>query len=99
MAYRLALEAETDLDDIWLYTAQESGDAGIADRLIDSITNRLFLLATHPYVGRRRDADLYRSGLRSFPVGRYVIFYRVTDDEDVFILRVLAGARDIDALL
>jgi plasmid stabilization system protein ParE len=37
--------------------------------------------------------------LRSFPIGRYVIFYRVTDDEDVFILRVLAGARDIDALL
>jgi toxin ParE1/3/4 len=99
MAYRLALEAETDLDEIWLYTAQESGDAGIADRLIDSLTNRLFLLATHPYVGRRRDADLYRSGLRSFPVDRYVIFYRVTDEEDVFILRVLAGARDIDTLL
>ena len=99
MAHRLAPEAETDLDEIWLYTAQESGDVEIADRLIDSITHRFFLLATHLHIGRRREHDLHRAGLRSFPVGRYVIFYRVTDDDDVFILRVLAGARDIDSLL
>jgi toxin ParE1/3/4 len=99
MAHRLAPEAETDLDEIWLYTAQESGDPEIADRLIDSITNRFFLLATHLHVGRRREPELPRPGLRSFPIGRYVIFYRVTDDEDVFILRVLAGARDLDTLL
>lgn len=99
MAHRLAPEAETDLDDIWLYTAQESGDVEIADRLIDSITHRFFLLATHLHIGRRREHDLHRRGLRSFPVGRYVIFYRVTDDEDVFVLRVLAGARDLDTLL
>jgi hypothetical protein len=38
----------------------------IADRLIDAITDRFFLLGNHPYVGRLRD-DL-RSGLRSFPL-------------------------------
>jgi toxin ParE1/3/4 len=99
MAHRLAPEAETDLDEIWLYTAQESGDAEIADRLIDSITSRFLLPATHLHLGRRRESDLHRPGLRSFPIGRYVIFYRVTDDEDVFVLRVLAGARDLDTLL
>ena len=41
MAHRLAPKAETDLDDIWLYAAKESGSVEIADRLIDSITDRL----------------------------------------------------------
>ena len=99
MAYLLAPEAEADLDEIWLYIAKESSDVEIADRMIDSITARLFLLATHPYLGRRRDEDLRRPGLRSFPIGRYIIFYRVTAEDDAYVLRVLAGDRDIDALL
>jgi toxin ParE1/3/4 len=43
-----------------------------------------------------RDEDL-RPGLRTFPVGEYVIFYRI-EDEDVVILRVLRGSRNIAAL-
>ena len=68
----------------------------IADRLIGSITDRFFLLASYPNLGRARDEDL-RSGLRTFPVGEYVIFYRI-DDEDVVILRVLRGSRNIAGL-
>jgi toxin ParE1/3/4 len=68
----------------------------IADRFIDSITDRFFLLARHPNIGRPRDRDL-RPSLRSFPVGNYVIIYRL-DDEDVLILRVLRGSRNIEAL-
>ena len=97
MAHRLAPEAETDLDDIWYYTATEGGSIEVADRLIDSITQRFFLLATNPHIGRRRDEDL-RSGLRSFPVAAYIILYR-TDAEDVLILRVIRGSRDIQTLL
>jgi len=96
MAHRLAPQAEADLDDIWSYTAQESQRVEIADRVVDSLTDRFFLLATHPHVGRRRDEDL-RPGLRSFPVGEYVIIYRV-EGEDVLILRVIRGSRDIEAL-
>ena len=36
--HRLAPEAETGLDGIWRYIAQESGSIDIADRLIDTIT-------------------------------------------------------------
>jgi plasmid stabilization system protein ParE len=36
--------------------------------------------------------------LRSFRVGRYVIIYRV-ENEDVLILHVIAAARDIEPLL
>jgi toxin ParE1/3/4 len=97
MAHRLALEAEAELDDIWYYVAKESGSIDIADRLVDSITERFYLLARHPHIGRRRDEDL-RPGLRSFPVGEYVIIYRVEEDE-VLILHVYRGSRDIEALL
>jgi len=71
MAHRRAPQADLDLDDIWCYIAAKSGSADIADRLVDSITDRFFLMANHPYLGRARD-DL-RPGLRSFPVAEYVI--------------------------
>jgi toxin ParE1/3/4 len=97
MAHRVAPQAEAELDNIWYYVAKESGSIGIADRLIDSITERFYLLACHPHIGRRRDEDL-RPGLRSFPVGEYVIIYRV-EENDVLILHVFRGSRDIEALL
>jgi toxin ParE1/3/4 len=97
MAHRLAPEGEAELDDIWYYVAKESGSIEIADRLIDSITERFYLLARHPHIGRRRDEDL-RPGLRSFPVGEYVIIYHI-EGNVVLILHVFRGSRDIEALL
>ena len=97
MAHRVAPQAEAELDNIWYYVAKESGSIEIADRLIDSITERFYLLAGHPHIGRHRDEDL-RPGLRSFPVGEYVIIYRV-EENDVLILQVFRGSRDIEALL
>jgi len=89
-------QAGSDLNEIWYYVATKSGNLDVADRLIDSITDRFTLLAGYPNMGRARDEDL-RLGLRSFPVGEYVILYRI-QDEDVLILRVLRGSRDIEAL-
>jgi toxin ParE1/3/4 len=89
-------QADSDLDSIWYYVASESGSVEIADRLIDTITDRFFLLANYPNIGRSRDDDL-RPGVRSFLVGEYVIIYRLRD-EDVLILRVLRGSRNIEAL-
>ncbi|MBI5281180.1 MAG: type II toxin-antitoxin system RelE/ParE family toxin [Candidatus Solibacter usitatus] len=96
MGYRRSPQADSDLDGIWYYVATQSGSMEIADRLIDSITDRFFLLASHPHMGRVRDGDL-RPGLRSFPVGEYVIIYRA-EGADVLILRVVSGSRDIAAL-
>ena len=64
--------------------------------MIDSLTDRFFLLARYPHIGRRRDEDL-RSGLRSFLAGEYVIIYRI-EDEDVLILHVIRASRDVEAL-
>lgn len=89
-------QADSDLDDIWLYIASESGSVDVADRVIDSIVGRFLLLARYPRIGRSRDE--LRTGLRSFPVGDYVVFYRISG-EYVVILRVLHGRRDIERLL
>jgi toxin ParE1/3/4 len=96
MAHRVARRAANDLDEIWYYVAKESGSVEIADRLIDSITNRFLLLASHPHLGRSRD-DEFGVGSRSFPVGEYVIVYCV-EHGDVLILRVVHGSRDLQAL-
>jgi toxin ParE1/3/4 len=91
--YRLTEEARQDLDEIWLYIAEDNPSA--ADGFLDTLYERFVLLAQQPFLGRARPE--LAPHLRSFPVGNYVIFYRPIDD-GVEIARVLRGSRDIDAL-
>jgi toxin ParE1/3/4 len=93
VGHRIAPRAEDDLDAIWLFVAKESGSLDTATRLIDSLTDRFLLLAGFPSVGRRRDAE-FGIGIRSFPVGEYLIFYCV-EEADVLVLRVLHGKREL----
>ncbi len=64
--------------------------------MIDSITERFFLHASHPHLGRARDDD-FGVGARRFPVAEYDIIYCLKN-ADVLILRVAHGRRDIAAL-
>jgi plasmid stabilization system protein ParE len=43
--FRLAPEAEAELDAIWLYIARNSGSIDLATRVVESITERFWLLA------------------------------------------------------
>jgi len=97
MAHRVAPEAEAELDNIWYYVAKDNGSIEIADRLIDSIPRASTFWPVFRTSDASRDEDL-RTGLRSFPVGEYVIIYR-PEGEDALILHVLRGGRDIEALL
>ena len=96
MAYRLAPGARDDLDAIWDHIAREAGDTAPADRMIDAIAERLWLLAEHPRIGRVRD-DL-AIGVRSFPVGTFMILYEL-HGRDVAILRIVHSRRDLGVLL
>jgi toxin ParE1/3/4 len=95
MAHRVSPRATADLDEIWQYVAEESSDPNVAQRLVDSIADRFLVLSEYPYIGRGRPE--LRPGLRSHPVGSYLIFYRLQHD-DVLIVRVLHGSRDIGAI-
>lgn len=96
MAHQLAPHAERDLDDIWLYIAKESGSIEIANRLIDTITDRCVALGSFPYIGRSRDED-FGPGCPSLAVGDYVIVYCV-ENGDALILRIVHGRRDLERL-
>jgi toxin ParE1/3/4 len=96
MAHRLAPEAERDLDEIAHHIAKSSGSAELAERHIDAITNRFYMLAEYPWLGRAREDDL-GPGMRSFPVWDYMIVYEI-DGDDVHILRVPHGRRNLAAL-
>jgi len=85
-------EAENDLDEIWLYIAQDN--LYYADKLLDEIEETSRKLATFPNMGRNRDE--LNIGLQSFPVGMYLIFYMPISG-GINIVRVLHGMRDIDA--
>jgi len=82
--------AEADLDEIWLYLAREAGQ-NAADRLLDAIIQGILMLSAHPEAGRARP-DIH-AGVRSFPVGSFVIYYRATSST-LEVARVLHGSRD-----
>jgi toxin ParE1/3/4 len=85
--------ARADLDEIWFYIAQDNPAA--ADEFILAILTRFSHLAAMPGIGRQREE--LTPGLRSFPVGNHVIFYRPLES-GVEIARVLHGARDFPPL-
>lgn len=64
-------KAVADLAEIWAYIAEDSPRQ--ADAFLARLNGECRLLARQPRMGRERPELL--SNLRSFPVGRYVIFY------------------------
>jgi toxin ParE1/3/4 len=83
--------ARDDIAEIWNYIA-EDGERQ-ADAFVDRLDTKFQLLARQPRLGFAREE--LAPGLRSFPVGRYVIFYELIQD-GIAIVRVLHGARDVD---
>lgn len=85
--------ARSDLIEIWNCIADDS--EALADAFIDIIDQKLLALASNPDMGRAREE--LAKGVRSFPAGSCVIFYRPISN-GIEIGRVLHGARDIAAL-
>ena len=83
-------EARADLLEIWVYIAEDNIVA--ADRVLSAIDLKCKELTESPNLGRVR-SDLALS-LRSVVEGNYVIFYRIKDN-DIQIVRVLHGSRDL----
>lgn len=85
--------AAADILDIWDYIAE--GGIDQADRWVDKLDEKLELIATQPLMGRARDE--LAAKVRSFPFGRYVVFY-VPVDDGIDVVRVLHSARDVGAV-
>ncbi len=86
--------AESDLGAILDYIAVDR--PLIAVEVINRVREKCQLLATQPYIGQQRPE--FPGDYRSFPVERWIIFYRIVAG-DVEVHRIVDGARDLDSLM
>ncbi|MEG5045781.1 type II toxin-antitoxin system RelE/ParE family toxin [Microcoleus sp. B4-C1] len=89
--YTLSAPAKQDLRELTNYLLQFSANA--ANHFLNVFQEKFRLLADFPEMGRSRE-ELAPS-LRSFPVDKYVIFYRIIKN-GIQIERVLSGYRDFE---
>jgi toxin ParE1/3/4 len=82
--------ADQDLEELWFFIAQD--DPIAADRWLDTLEEKIGLLADHPLMGPARP-DIARE-LRYHPVGNHLLLYRVIQG-GIEIVRVVHGARDL----
>ena len=82
--------AREDLVDAWMHVADDRG-ASAADAYVDRVRDLCELIATQPEMGVARPE--VASGVRSFPVDNYVIYYEVTESA-LRILRVWHSSQD-----
>ena len=86
--------AAIDVENIRDYLSRHS--AAAAEQFASKFGQCLDTLSATPFVGSRpRPTD---PDLRFFVIGKYVIYYRVTNDV-VWIQRVLHGSQDAQRLL
>ncbi|HEY9012563.1 MAG TPA: type II toxin-antitoxin system RelE/ParE family toxin [Devosia sp.] len=83
--------ARNDLIDIWNYF-DEVGAPAAGEKLLRKIARALGRLASLPESAQLRRE--LRPDLRSFPVGKYIIYFDYSETE-LRLVRVVHGARDI----
>lgn len=83
-------QSEADVKAIWDYVAYHSPRE--ADALLVEIEAKFNFLANTPFAGRARP-DLAEN-IRSFPSGRYMIFYVIVLT-GIEVVRVLHGRQDV----
>jgi plasmid stabilization system protein ParE len=89
--YELSDEALSDLQEIWLYIADDNPAA--ADELEAEIHQACELLAKNPRLGHKRP-DLTDEPVLFWPVrGRYLVIYQ-HQSKPLKIARILHAARD-----
>jgi toxin ParE1/3/4 len=88
--FQVLPNAERDLDEIFVFWAEKAG-VQAADKLIDSIIERFWILGQFPKAGQ--DACGIAPDVRRFPAGEYLIYYRISR-RIVDIIHIFHGARD-----
>ena len=94
---RLLSPAENDLAEILIYIAADNPTA--AEKLANTIERRLGRLQKHPHSGHiPADHRIAQMGYRYLVIENYLVFY-VVESTEVFIHRIIHGARDYKELL
>ena len=92
MDFRVAPQAESDLDEIWYFLTIQSSNIDVADRVIDSITARFAVLARQPYIGRRRDdVEQFAVAERLRRVETHVGWFRIQAEPEFGLTAAVVG--------
>jgi toxin ParE1/3/4 len=89
-SFRFSTEASLDIEEIGNYILGLNPIA--ADRFLAVLDETCELLAEHPGLGQLRPK--LGEGLRSFPVGNFLVFY-VAAPDGIDVARVIYGGRDL----
>ena len=92
--FELAGRALLDLEEIWVFVAQDSPDA--ADRLVEEFYSEFRRIAQMPGIGHRRN-DLTTLDVLFRSLYSYLIVYQ--DSQPVTVVRVIHGKRDVNRVL
>ncbi len=93
--------ARQDILDQFFYLFGQ-GVEDVADRFIDGVNESVATLAKRPTLGSPKKLKNPRlHGLRRWPVAEFPVIriYYITKDDELRIIRVLHGKRDVDQIL
>jgi toxin ParE1/3/4 len=91
--YLLSPAAQADLEQIWEYTHDHWG-VDQAEGYLRELQSAIERAAANPRIGRA--CDEIRPGYRKLAAGSHMLFYRVTAEGVVDVVRVLHQRMDID---
>jgi toxin ParE1/3/4 len=91
--YVLSPAAQADLEQIWDYTYERWG-LHQAEEYLRELQHAIERAATHPRIGRA--CDEIRSGYRKLAAGSHMLFYRVTGEDVIDVVRILHRRMDVD---
>jgi toxin ParE1/3/4 len=93
--YELSRAADRDLDDIYVYTFREFGEAQ-ADAYFESLEECLTRLAENPLIGI--DASSTRANCRRFVHQRHTVYYKKTKS-GIRVVRILGPGMSVQRSL
>jgi len=93
--YLLLPKAREDIEDAWRYTADTWSEQQ-ADLYVDGLVRAFELIANLPEIGREHTE--FEPAVRIHVHAGHLIVYR-SDDNCLWVLRVLGGRRDWRAIL
>ena len=92
--------AVMDLQKTQEYIETKLGNPKAARKLISSILHAVSLLRENPAMGISLESKFgIESSIRFFVVAKQLVFYEITDEDTLTVLRVLDGRQDYLSIL
>jgi len=96
LEYKISQRALQDLDDIWLYTYKKWSKTQ-ADRYYNLVLDEIDFLSQEVYSGISR--DYIKTGYRSISVKSHIVFYKISNENILEVIRILHKMVDIESRL